>query len=95
MPHPRYTAEEIVRRGKMLYNESVRAAVEETNHGKYLVINIETGEYEVDEDQLAASERALARRPGAALYGTRIGYQTVGRIGGGVLRLVNKQRQPS
>jgi len=95
MPHPRYSAEEIVRRGKALYDESIRDAVEEGNHGKYLVVDIETGGYEVDEDQLAASERALARHAGAALYGMRIGYRAAGRIGGGALRSVGRQQQPS
>ena len=36
------------------------------------MIDIETGEYEVDEDDLQATKRALAKRPEAVLYGVRI-----------------------
>ena len=83
MGHPRFTKEEIVRRGRELYERQIRGLVEPGNKGKIIVIDIETGEYEVDEDQLAAAHRALEKRPGAALFGTRIGYPTLGKIGGG------------
>jgi hypothetical protein len=81
MSHPSYTTEEIVRRGKELYEREIRPKVEAGNKGKILVIDIETGAYEIDSDQLAAAERALAKHPGAALFAMRIGYPTMGRIG--------------
>jgi hypothetical protein len=83
MGHPRYTKEEISRRGREWYERAIRAKVESGNAGKILIIDIETGEYEVDEDQLAAAHRALAKHPGAALYGLRIGYPTLAKAGGG------------
>ena len=75
MGHPRYSSEEIVRRGQEWYEREIRSKVEEGNKGKNLIIDIETGEYEIDDDQLAAAHRALAKHPGAALYGMRIGYR--------------------
>lgn len=81
MAHPRYTSEEIVQRGKTLYEREFRSKVEGGNKGKVLVIDIETGDYEIDEDHLAAAERALARRPDAPLFAMRIGYPSLGRIG--------------
>jgi hypothetical protein len=81
MAHPRYSSEEIARRGKALYEQNIREKVEAGNKGKVLVVDIETGDYEVDEDHLAAAERALARRPDAPLFALRIGYPTLGRIG--------------
>ena len=81
MPHPRYSSEEIVQRGKALYESELRSKVEAANKGKILVIDIETGEYEIDDDHLVAAERALARRPEAALFAMRIGYPSLGRIG--------------
>lgn len=72
---------EIVRRGKAIYEERIRAQVEPAHIGKYLVINIENGEYEVDEEHVAASDRAAEKNPGAPLFGMRVGYPTVGRIG--------------
>jgi hypothetical protein len=82
MPHPRYSGDEIVRRGKELYERDIRPKVEADHYGKILVIDIETGDYEIDENYLAAADRVLARRPGAPLFGTRVGFRTLGRIGG-------------
>ncbi len=85
--HTRFSLEEIGRRGQRLYEESIRAKVEtEPNIGKQIVIDIETGDYDIDEDGLAASRRLLARHPGAALYGARIGYDAVYALGGVLTR---------
>lgn len=83
MPLADYAPAEIARRAKEIYERDLRAKLEPGNKGKILVIDIETGEYEMDNDHLAASERALAKRPNAVLFGMRIGYPTLGRVGGG------------
>ncbi len=82
MMHPSHTAEEIGRRGQALYERTIRDKVEAENKGKFLVLDIDTGEYEIDEDDLTASKRLLARKPGAVLYGVRIGYPAAYRLGG-------------
>jgi hypothetical protein len=83
MPHPRFSNEEIDRRGQELYDQKIGLLVEtEENIGKIIVIDIETGEYEIDSDGLSASHRAMAKHSGAALYGLRIGYDAVEGIGG-------------
>ena len=79
--HPHYTAEEIAVRAKILYEQDIRAKVEANNKGKYLVIDIETGDYEIDEDHFAASKRAAEKHPDGARFAMRIGYQAMGRIG--------------
>jgi hypothetical protein len=91
MGHPRLSNEEIDRRGQELYDTRIREKVEkEGNIGKQIVIDVETGAYEIDEDGLAASDRLLARHPGAALYGLRIGYDAVYALGGTLTRTVGK-----
>jgi len=80
--HPRYTSEEIVRRGQALYDQQIRAQVEASHQGKFLVLDIESGEYEIDVDELAALKRAKAKNPDAALYILRVGYSTAYRVGG-------------
>lgn len=82
MPTKDYNGEEIARRGQALYQEQIRAEVEAQNKGKYLVINVETGEYEMDADDLAASKRAKARFPDAPLFAMRIGFAAAYRLGG-------------
>ena len=81
MPHPRYPSEEIVQRGQVLYDQRIRAEVATGNTGKFLVLDIETGEYEIDVDELAALKRAKAKRSDAPLYVLRIGYPTAYRLG--------------
>ncbi len=72
---------EIARRGTELYEKNIRERVETEHHGKYLVLDIETGEYEIDSDHLAALKRAHRKRPDALLFTLRVGHKTAGRIG--------------
>ncbi|HZO91246.1 MAG TPA: hypothetical protein VFB38_23180 [Chthonomonadaceae bacterium] len=89
MPHPRFSAQEIGRRGKALYEQNIRKHVEtEENIGKIVSIDIETGEYEIGDNVPKSSERLLAKRPDAALSGIRIGYNAVYALGGTLTRTV-------
>lgn len=83
MPVPRYTPQETVRRGKEWYENTIRPALDLTrNFGKRLIINIETGDYEVDDDSLAATHRLLAKDPDAQLYGMKVGFPAASKRGG-------------
>jgi hypothetical protein len=88
MVHPRLSNDEIARRGQELYEQGIRAKVEtEANIGKIIVIEVETGDYEIDDVGLKASKRLRARHPDAALLSLRIGYDAVEAFGGGPLRV--------
>ena len=78
---PSYSKEEFARRGDTLYESDIRSLVEEGNEGKLVAIDIETGAYEVDVDELAASDRLLARVPDAQVWLKRIGSRYVRRFG--------------
>lgn len=54
---PRYSKEEYARRGDEIYQSQVRHQVEEGNHGKIVAIDIETGDFEVDQSEIAACAR--------------------------------------
>ncbi len=73
MPHPRYSSDEIAQHGQALYDQQIRTQVETYHKGKFLVLDIETGNYEIDADELAALRRAKAKNPDAALYILRVG----------------------
>ena len=81
MEHELYPKDEIANRGRTIYEQQLRALLEPDNIGKYLVIDVDTGEYEIDEDGSAASLRAYRKRPEGARYGMRIGFPAWGRIG--------------
>ncbi len=79
----RMSGAEVAERGKALYAQSIRARVEvKENIGKMVIIDVETGDYEVDEIGLAASRHLQAKRPEAELYGIRIGYKSAEVLGG-------------
>lgn len=81
MPYANYTPQEVLSRGEAIYTQQIRDRVETVHKGKFVVIDIETGEYEIDIDDLIATKRLLARRPDAVLYGLRIGFPTAYHIG--------------
>ena len=81
MSHCGYTTEEISKRGQLLYDQKIRDKVEAGNRGRFLVVDITTGEYEIDDTDLAASDRAIDKNPDAVLYGVRIGYPAAYRLG--------------
>lgn len=78
---PRYSKEEFARRGDEIYEREIRPRAEAGNEGKFAVIDIETGAYEIDADEVAASDRLLARNPNAQMWVTRIGSRYVRRFG--------------
>jgi hypothetical protein len=82
MGHPRVSNEEIDRRGWEIYRKLLPQIETDENVGKIISIDVETGEYAIDDDTLSASGRLLARRPDAALFGMRIGYDAVYALGG-------------
>ena len=81
--------QQIGQRGQALYYLTFKAQVEEGNRGKFLILDVNTGDYEIDAEDLTASERLLERRPDAVLFGVRIGYRVAYRLGG------NKQVNPT
>ena len=82
MPHPRFSNEEIVRRGEEIYAARLRERLEtEENMGKILVIDIETGDYEIDTDDVAATDRLFDRHPDAQIWMRRVGSRYAYHVG--------------
>ena len=78
---PRYSKEEFARRGDEIYERDLRPHVEAGNEGKFIVIDIETGAYEIDADELVVSDRLLARHPDAQVWLRRVGSRNARRFG--------------
>jgi hypothetical protein len=84
-----YTIDEVCDRGEQIYEEQIKHLVEPQENGKFIVIDIESGDYEIDEDEIAADERLYERRPDAVGYLGRIGCKAAYRIGFGGARIEN------
>jgi hypothetical protein len=77
----RFNGEEFARRGDEIYERDIRPLVEIGHSGEVVAIDIETGAYEVDTDEMAASDRLLTRLPGAQVWLRRIGKTYLRRFG--------------
>ena len=78
----RYSKEEFARRGDAIYEKDVRSKLKPEDEGKFVAIDIESGLYELDEDEMAAGDRLLARIPQAQIWMVRVGSRYVHRFGG-------------
>lgn len=76
-------AREIADRGNKIYNEHIKHLVNfEEDKGKFVVIDVESGDYEIDRRDAAATRRLYERRPDAVSHAVRIGRPTAYRIVG-------------
>ncbi|GAA6617675.1 hypothetical protein [Scytonema sp. NUACC26] len=87
MPSPTFSDEEIVQRGKEIYEKQIRTHVETTeNIGKIISIDVESGDYEIDDDLLTTCRRLQVRHNNAVLWTERIEFNAVYAIGGTLTR---------
>jgi hypothetical protein len=68
-----HSGEEVARRGEEIYERDIRSKVESEHRGKFLVIDIESGDYEIDRNAFEATHRVIARHPDGERYLLRIG----------------------
>ncbi|MGE0544505.1 MAG: hypothetical protein AB7R89_30460 [Dehalococcoidia bacterium] len=81
MPGPRYGMTEFARRGQEIYERAVLPQIEASDQGKFVAIDIETGAFEIDEDDFAATERLRSQHPDPQLWLIRIGQPAAYRFG--------------
>jgi hypothetical protein len=82
----RYSKEEFARRGDAIYENDVRPLLKPNDKGKFAAIDIESGLYEINADELKACQKLRKRIPDAQIWMVRVGYRYVHRIGGGYKR---------
>ena len=82
----RRTAEETGRLGDEIYERDIRPRVVAADHGKIVAINVDSGDYAIDDTGLAASERLLAQDPSADIWCLRVGYGALRSFGAGSWR---------
>jgi hypothetical protein len=85
MPQDEYSREEVVARGQAIYERDIHALVEPDHRGKLIVIDIESGDYEIDEKAYAAKDRLAARHPDGARCILRIGFPAAFRFSSAII----------
>ena len=65
---------EVARLGEKIY-AGIRAEMEANELGRMVVIDVNSGDYEVADDDLTALLRLKERHPDAMTWGERVGYR--------------------
>ncbi len=78
---PRYSKEEFARRGDEIYSREIGPPLVRAHEGHFVAIDIETGLYEIDVDEMAASDRLRLRLPEAQIWIRQIGSRYARRFG--------------
>jgi hypothetical protein len=82
----RYSAEEAGQRGEALYESKIRRLVEAGNLGRFLAIDIETGDYAVADQRYDACKQLIDKKADAQIWIIRIGHVAAASFGGGDTR---------
>jgi hypothetical protein len=83
---PCYSIDEVGDRGTELYETKIRPLVEAGNTGRYLAIDIETGDYAVADQRYDACMMLIDKNPDVQIWIIRIGHVAAAKFGGGDTR---------
>jgi hypothetical protein len=75
------TLQELSRLGTEAYESKVRPKLRSEHHGEYVAVDVDTGEFEIDANDLNAIHRLKARMPNAEIWLMQAGCATSCRTG--------------
>jgi hypothetical protein len=78
----RYSKEEFAERGDEIYTNEVRPRLTADDDGKFAAIDVQTGTFDIDTEELAACDRLRARVPDAQIWLVKVGSSYLHRFGG-------------
>jgi hypothetical protein len=82
----RYNKEEFARRGDALVEKKVRPNLTPADKDKFIAVDLETGEYELDKSEMKAVNRLRKRVPDAQIWLVHVTLGYLHRFGGHGLR---------
>jgi hypothetical protein len=82
----RYSKEEFARRGDALVESKVRHTLTAGDADKFVAIDIETGEYELDKNEMKAADRLRKRLADPQIWLVHVTLGYLHRFGGHGLR---------
>ncbi|WP_020471288.1 hypothetical protein [Zavarzinella formosa] len=77
----RHPTDELVRLGQEAFDRTVRSRLQPEDDGKFVAIDVDSEDYEIDLDDYAAIKRLLARCPAAQVLLLRAGQKGTCRFG--------------
>jgi hypothetical protein len=76
----RHTPEEVGRLAAEIFDRHVQPRLRPEDNGKFLALDISTGDYELDDDDYAAVTRLRERRPSGEVWLMRVGEPAACRM---------------
>ncbi len=76
--------EDVAAVGRAIYKKAILPLMEDDDKGRVVVIDVNSGDYEVADDDATALFRLLERQPDAFTWTERVGYPVAHRIGSSV-----------
>ena len=73
--------EDVAAVGRVIYRDKILPLMKAGDKGKVVVIDVNSGDYEIGLDDAVAMFRLLERHPDAFTWAERVGYPAVHRIG--------------
>ncbi len=84
---PTRPRDEIARLGDELYERDIRPQVEADHHGEVVAIDVDSGNWAIGNNVIAATDRLRAQGPDAIdVWLLRVGYRALHHFGGRPLR---------
>jgi len=81
MPASKYTLDELAKLGDEIFERQIKHSLRPEDEGKFIAIDVDTGDYEINNDDYAAITTLLSRKPVADAWLMRAGYPAAYRIG--------------
>ena len=79
---PRWSKEEFAKRGDAIFEKDIRPRLKNEGDDDFVAIDIETGAYEIDANEMAACDRLRARVPDGQVWLRRVGSRFAHHFGG-------------
>ncbi len=76
---PRRSLDELARLGGEIFDRQVRPALKPEDDGRFVAIDVESADFEIDEDDYTAVSRLQSRKPTADIWLMRAGHPTTCR----------------
>lgn len=73
--------EDVAQQGDTIYERDIQPRLGADDNGKFVVIDIDTGAYEIDADEVVATDRLLAHHPQAYMWLRQVGSRYARRFG--------------
>ena len=75
-------SQDFATRGDAIFEKDIRAHLNNADENDFVAVDIETGAYEIDANEMAAYDRLRARMPDAQVWLRKVGSRFARRFGG-------------